>query len=197
MSKWSVVSGGGYNGAAPGGGSVSGTAALTVDLPIFGANGNLVKTGTKTGNTNEVVSATGTATSGYVLLYDASGNAIARQPRGNTTVAQLADSTTHPTTNNLAKFDANGNIADSGFSVTTIFNFSDEETPSGALDGSNQTYTLAHTPNPVGSLRLFLNGILQLRGGGKDYTISGVTVTFVSARSNSTNNEWLMAYYRY
>ena len=34
-------------------------------------------------------------------------------------------------------------------------NPADEETPSGAVNGSNQVFSLAHTPNPAGSLRLF------------------------------------------
>ena len=91
------------------------TGALTADQPVFGNGGSDTKAGTKTGNTDQVVTATGSATSGYPLLYDANGNAIARQPRGNTTVVQLADSTTNPTAGNLTEFDANGNVKDSGY----------------------------------------------------------------------------------
>ena len=35
----------------------------------------------------------GSTASGYVALYDAAGNVIGAQPRGNTTVPQLADQT--------------------------------------------------------------------------------------------------------
>lgn len=52
------------------------------------------------------------------------------------------------------------------------------ETPSGAIDGVNATFTLAQTPAPAGALMLFLNGILQRQGGGNDYTLAGSTVTF-------------------
>jgi hypothetical protein len=99
---------------------VTQSGAATSGAPLlYDASGNAIA-GTKSGNTTELVSATGASTSGYPLLYDASGNAIARQPRGNTTVAQLADSTTNPTSGNLAKFDANGNIADGGVAAAGI-----------------------------------------------------------------------------
>src|SRR5438128_2128558 len=43
----------------------------------------------------------------------------------------------------------------------------DKETPSGAIDDSNVTYTLAFTP-VAGSDHVFLNGVLQ-NAGGNDY----------------------------
>ena len=53
------------------------------------------------------------------------------------------------------------------------------ETPSGAINGVNTTYTLANAP--AGDVEeLYLNGVLQ-EPGGEDYTISGVTITFVDA----------------
>lgn len=54
------------------------------------------------------------------------------------------------------------------------------ETPSGLINGSNTTYTLANTP-VVGSECVFLNGILQDEGAGNDYTISGATITYLTA----------------
>jgi hypothetical protein len=53
------------------------------------------------------------------------------------------------------------------------------ETPSGSVNGSNPTFTLAHTP-VSGTEVLTYNGIEQT-GGGVDYTISGATITFVTA----------------
>jgi len=53
------------------------------------------------------------------------------------------------------------------------------ETPSGAINGVNTTYTLANAP--AGDVEeLYLNGVLQ-EPGGEDYTISGATITFVDA----------------
>ena len=53
------------------------------------------------------------------------------------------------------------------------------ETPSGSVNGSNTSFTLAHAPNPASSLCLFLNG--QLLTETEDYTLSGSTITFVAA----------------
>jgi len=50
------------------------------------------------------------------------------------------------------------------------------ETPSGALDGTNVTFTLAHTPL-AGTVMLYYNGVHMRPGGGNDYTISGSTIT--------------------
>ena len=53
------------------------------------------------------------------------------------------------------------------------------ETPSGAINGVNTTYTLANAP--AGDVEsLYLNGVLQ-EPGGEDYTISGDSISFVDA----------------
>lgn len=52
-------------------------------------------------------------------------------------------------------------------------------TPTGAIDGANTVFTLPDTP-VTNSLQLFLNGAFQT-GGGVDYTIAGLTITFVGA----------------
>jgi hypothetical protein len=54
------------------------------------------------------------------------------------------------------------------------------ETPSGSINGSNVTFTLAATP-VSGSEQIFLNGLLLESGAGNDYTISGGTITMLSA----------------
>lgn len=58
--------------------------------------------------------------------------------------------------------------------------FVTREVPSGTINGSNVTFTLANTP-VSGTECLYLNGLLQNVGGGNDYTISGATITFVTA----------------
>jgi hypothetical protein len=52
------------------------------------------------------------------------------------------------------------------------------ETPAGAVNGANVSYTLANTP-VVGSEEVFLNGVLQTVSD--DYTISGSTITYAVA----------------
>jgi hypothetical protein len=54
------------------------------------------------------------------------------------------------------------------------------ETPTGSVNGSNTTFTLAATP-VAGSERVFLNGLLQEPGAGNDYTISAATITYLTA----------------
>ena len=54
------------------------------------------------------------------------------------------------------------------------------QTPTGAINSSNVTYTLANTPI-VGTEQVFLNGILQEAGSGDDYQISGATITYETA----------------
>lgn len=56
-----------------------------------------------------------------------------------------------------------------------------QETPSGTVNGSNTTFTLAHTPASNANVLLYLDGLFQRQGGGNDYTISGTTITFVTA----------------
>ena len=53
------------------------------------------------------------------------------------------------------------------------------ETPSGVIDGSNVTFTLAHTP-VGGQIMLYLNGQYMTVGVGEDYTISGNTITMAA-----------------
>lgn len=64
--------------------------------------------------------------------------------------------------------------------VVLASDFVVRETPSGALNGVNVTFTLANTPI-TGSEEVYLNGVLQEPGGTNDYTISGLTITYTTA----------------
>jgi hypothetical protein len=75
----------------------------------------------------------------------------------------------------------------------TNSNFADKETPSGSINGSNVTFTLANTP-VSGSEHLYLNGQLLESGSGNDYTISSATITMASAPASG---ERLKASYRF
>lgn len=57
-------------------------------------------------------------------------------------------------------------------SGSIVFN----EVLSGAVDGTNKVFTLANTP--VANKVMVFRSLLQNEGATKDYTISGVTVTF-------------------
>lgn len=56
----------------------------------------------------------------------------------------------------------------------------DNETPGGAVDGSNTAFTLAASPSPAASLKLVHNGQL-IAAGGVDYTLSNNAITMVNA----------------
>ena len=57
-----------------------------------------------------------------------------------------------------------------------------QEVPTGTVDGSNTTFTLAHTPWAGANLVLFLDRgpVPQGAGAGK-YTLSGATITMGTA----------------
>lgn len=72
--------------------------------------------------------------------------------------------------------------------------FSDAEAPSGSINGSNTSFTLAHTPNPSADLQLYLNGQQLIAGASADYTLSTATITMAVAPAT---NDKLIAFYRY
>jgi hypothetical protein len=75
----------------------------------------------------------------------------------------------------------------------TLPTFVDKATPTGAINGSNTSFSLAQTPT-AGSEHLYRNGLLQESGGGNDYTISGATITMLSA---PVTGDRLLVSYRY
>lgn len=72
------------------------------------------------------------------------------------------------------------------------FAFADAEIPSGVVNGVNKVFTLAHAPNPPLSLQLVMNGAVQEMTA--DFSLSGNTITFVTAPPSLSNLE---ARYRY
>jgi hypothetical protein len=70
--------------------------------------------------------------------------------------------------------------------------FSDSETPTGLVNGINNSYTLANTP--TGGLRVFKNGVLL--NAGADYAAAGATLTFSNSAIPNAG-DILVAYYRY
>ncbi len=72
--------------------------------------------------------------------------------------------------------------------------FSDAEVPSGSVNGSNTAFSLANSPAPSASLILSRNGMVMT--AGIDFTLSGSTITFLSASVPQTG-DGLVAWYRY
>ena len=69
--------------------------------------------------------------------------------------------------------------------------FSQNETPSGAINGVNTSYTLAHVPVIIW---LYYNGILLEPGSGNDFTYSGNAITMLYALPTGAK---LRAYYSF
>lgn len=66
-----------------------------------------------------------------------------------------------------------GTLIDSGTIV--------QEAPAGTVNGSNVTFTLSFTPLNLNLVDLKLDGVVLEQGAGKDYTISGATITMLTA----------------
>lgn len=83
------------------------------------------------------------------------------------------------------------------FSCVSVFTgtFADNETPSGTINGVNDTFTVANTVSPAASLSLYKNGQLMIAAGA-DYTLTAATVVFVAAAIPKTGDV-LRASYRY
>jgi hypothetical protein len=138
------------------------------------------------------------ATNGWVALYDASGNVIASQPRGNTTVAQLADQTGGYVENDLLAFDAQGNAKDSGISVAAVLQNGAnddwyQQIPVGTKNGSNTSFALDYTmANPYAILAL--NGAVQNPYG--EYNITGkTTAPIVHYAVPPQSGDWHVIWY--
>lgn len=69
-----------------------------------------------------------------------------------------------------------------GTGALTAANFVDKEIPTGSINGSNTSFTLTAAP-VSGSEHVYLNGLLQESGASNDYTVSGATLTFLTAPS--------------
>jgi len=71
--------------------------------------------------------------------------------------------------------------------------FSDEETPTGAINDANTIFVLAHTPNSAASLMFVVNGQV-FTSGGVDFSLTIATVT---VNSPPPTGSIIRAWYRY
>ena len=53
--------------------------------------------------------------------------------------------------------------------------------PTGTINGSNTSFSLSPTPTVSANVNCFENGVQQQQGSGNDYTISGATITYLTA----------------
>lgn len=78
--------------------------------------------------------------------------------------------------------------------TATVPLFVDEQSPSGAVDGSNSSFTLSNPPAPASSLQIFRNGLLQKLS--IDYAFSGVTIQFATGSIPQPGDTLLVSYRR-
>ncbi len=79
-----------------------------------------------------------------------------------------------------------------GGGLTSLY--SDGETPSGTLNGTNAAFTLQYAPSPAGSLDLYRNGLLMSQG--LDYILTGNMIEFFLL-STPQPGDIVVASYRY
>jgi len=144
---------------------------------------------TKSGDTINVISGNGGIVAnadditltldGSTLAVGASGIKLANMSSTNFLVGNGSSIPTAVAMSGDATMDNTGAVS----AAADILKEADvvtRQTPTGAINSSNVTYTLANTPI-VGTEQVFLNGILQEAGAGDDYTISGATITYETA----------------
>lgn len=127
----------------------------------------------RTGATTQICNATFSGSDGTASAYYSTA--------GETLSGTVAITLTGEATSNddILK---HSSIVTFGFSAAgggggglTVSDFVTSETPTGTVDGVNDTFTLAFTP--AGFVHFYVNGLLQEEGGGNDYTITGDTIT--------------------
>jgi hypothetical protein len=86
-------------------------------------------------------------------------------------------------TSNCVRVDGTSGACGTG---TGVIGFVDHEIPGGLVNSANRVFTLNSVPNPVTSLHLFRNGVLQR--STVDFTLSGNTITFLSTSMPQTSD---------
>jgi len=80
----------------------------------------------------------------------------------------------------------------SGSSGSSGPGFTDQEVPSGSVNGSNTVFTLTQAPSPPESLELYRNGVLMK--AAIDYSLASSTITFGSLSVPQTADLLLASY---
>lgn len=154
-----------------------GTLLQTLAASSFGLF-TLINNGTAAGTWDSAYSSgggSGTVTTVSVVSANGFSGTVANA--GTTPAITMQTSIT-----GMLKGSANALVAAvAGTDYMAPSSFVTRETPTGAVNGSNTTFTLANTP-VANTECVYLNGLLQ-EPGGNDYTISGATITMVTAPS--------------
>lgn len=137
----------------------------------------------KVGLTTHVSGTLGIANGGTNLATAPSNGQILIGSGGNYALNTLTQGT------GIAITSAAGAITIAINAVDTVLaaNYVVRESPSGTINGTNPTFTLASAPL-AGKEEVYVNGILQNSGAGNDYTISTNTITFLAGAIPQTGD---------
>jgi len=106
----------------------------------------------------------------FLVFEDATDNSTKKESFADLATAMAGSGIT--ATNGVLSVDSiTDNIVEADIQV---------EDESANCNGVTVAFTLSSTP-VTNSVQVFLNGLLQQEGSGKDYTLSGTTVTFTTA----------------
>lgn len=106
----------------------------------------------------------------YIVIEDATDNSSKKEAIADLATAMAGSGLT--ATNGVLSVDSiTDNIVEADVQ---------KEDESANCDGGTTDFNLSNTP-VTNSVQVFLNGLLQQEGSGKDYTLSGTTVSFADA----------------
>lgn len=160
-------------------GSQAGASLTTGTGNIFiGNQPNQTEPGITTGNYNviignDLVGLTPSLTNTIIIADGQANQRLIVDSTGKYKFVSYGVGTYTGTPAKLLAVDSSGFVIETSVPTT---GFVDNETPSGAMDSVNATFTLANTPI-VGSVHLYLRGLRLKPGAG--YTISGTTITML------------------
>lgn len=126
-----------------------------------------------------------TANTEYFLSASSAGALTATEPSTTGQVSKPVFFALTTTTGYFINYRGMLISAGSG-GITSAF----AETPSGTVNSSNVTFTLANTPADTNGVLVLLDGVVQYNG--VDYTVSGSTITFSTAPVTGST---IFAYY--
>lgn len=142
------------------------------------------------------ITASGTITLGGTLAIGHGGTGIGTTPSNGQLLIGSASGYTLATITQgtgITVTNASGSITIATTALLST-NFVTREVPTGSINGTNATFTLAATP-VSGSEEVYVNGVLQNGGAGNDYTISTATITFL-AGAIPQNGDVVLVNYR-
>lgn len=140
-------------------------------LAVVSANGGIVVNADNIALT--VANASLTIAAGGIKIPDATGGQVIVANSGGIPVSQTLSGDVSSVSNT-------GVVTINASTIVKKADYITREAPTGSINGSNTSFALANTPL-AGSESVYLNGILQQPGAGNDYTISGATITYLSA----------------